>query len=207
MTVHIEKDGDVTIVTLNRPDVRNAVDSEHARALHEAFLAFDADGGAKVAVFHGAHGHFCAGWDLQFGARMQGEAQGAGPDMLAALDFQAEDSQPLGPMGPSRLLLSKPVNAAVSGHAVAGGLELALMCDLRVAARSAVAQGLIPAEAEFVNADLHEAQSLAHLRDPVGPVGAGGRVAAQTGVGGGLRRGGGRRHGAGPVVRHAGDGR
>ena len=70
VTVHIEKDGDVTVVTLDRPDVRNAVDSDHALALYEAFLAFDGDDSAKVAVFHGAHGHFCAGWDLQFGAQL-----------------------------------------------------------------------------------------------------------------------------------------
>ncbi|MDP3246463.1 MAG: crotonase/enoyl-CoA hydratase family protein [Polaromonas sp.] len=132
MTVHREKDGDVTIVTLDRPDVRNAVDSETARALHEAFLAFDADDSAKVAVLHGAHGHFCAGWDLQFGAKLLHEAPVGEAPVFADLDFEAQDSNPPGPMGPSRLLLSKPVIAAVSGAAVAGGTELALWCDMRV---------------------------------------------------------------------------
>lgn len=128
--VRIERIGPVTVVTLDRPDVRNAVDADTARLLHQAFVAFDADPQASVAVFHGANGHFCAGWDLQFGAQLA-QREG-GPNVLADLDFSAADAKPAGPMGPSRLLLSKPVIAAVSGAAVAGGMELALWCDMRV---------------------------------------------------------------------------
>jgi enoyl-CoA hydratase len=128
--VHVEKEGPVTVVTLDRPDVRNAVDAATARALYDAFVAFDADADARVAVFHGANGHFCAGWDLQAGAALAGQGQGA--NVLADLDFATDDTKPRGPMGPSRLLLSKPVIAAVSGAAVAGGMELALWCDMRV---------------------------------------------------------------------------
>jgi enoyl-CoA hydratase len=131
--VRIEKLGSVTVVTLDRPHVRNAVDSATARQLYDAFLAFDADEEARVAVFHGANGHFCAGWDLQFGAAMAQRADGKdGAGVLADLEFAAADAQPVGPMGPSRLLLDKPVVAAVSGAAVAGGMELALWCDMRV---------------------------------------------------------------------------
>ncbi|WP_298933210.1 crotonase/enoyl-CoA hydratase family protein [uncultured Ramlibacter sp.] len=127
--VQIERAGPVTVVTLDRPEVRNAVDAVTARALYQAFVDFDADPQARVAVFHGANGHFCAGWDLQAGARL---AQQGSDGMLADLDFASDDTQPAGPMGPSRLLLSKPVVAAVSGAAVAGGMELALWCDMRV---------------------------------------------------------------------------
>lgn len=129
-SVRVEKQGHVTVVTLDRPEVRNAVDGETARQLHEAFLAFDDDAQARVAVFHGANGHFCAGWDLQYGARMAATPGGA--NVLGDLDFDAGDARAAGPMGPSRLLLAKPVVAAVSGAAVAGGMELALWCDLRV---------------------------------------------------------------------------
>ena len=125
-SVRIEKNGPVTVVVLDRREVRNAVDHATARRLHEAFVAFDADDTASVAVFHGEHGHFCAGWDLQAGAQLDAAVT------TGEFDFEPQHPQPVGPMGPSRLLLSKPVVASVAGAAVAGGMELALWCDMRV---------------------------------------------------------------------------
>jgi enoyl-CoA hydratase len=131
LSVSTEQIGPITVITLNRSAVRNAVDAATAQALYTAFVAFDDDPHARVAVFHGANGHFCAGWDLQFGAKMATLGTSNNTNPLSNLDYLDEPRQP-GPMGPSRLLLSKPVVGAVSGAAVAGGMELALWCDLRV---------------------------------------------------------------------------
>jgi len=128
MAVRIEKDGPVTTVIHSRPEARNAMDPASAEALFEAFKDFDTDDSASVAVFFGEGGAFCAGWDLKYASELEGEAP------LETFDFPEDSGAPTprGPMGPSRLDLSKPVIAAIAGPAVAGGFELALWCDVRV---------------------------------------------------------------------------
>jgi len=125
MTVRVERRGPVTTVVLSRPERRNAVDRPTAEALAGAFRAFEADADACVAVLFGEGGSFCAGADLK------ALSEGRGNRVLPELEAD-------GPMGPTRMQLSKPVIAAIAGHAVAGGLELALWCDLRVVEENAV---------------------------------------------------------------------
>lgn len=138
MTVSIEKLGRVWTVIHNRPEARNAMDPESAEALQAAFLKFDVDDAADIAVFYGEGGAFCAGWDLKFAAQLKDASEIS--DLQFPDEFEANDNGagiPRAPMGPSRLRLSKPVIGAIAGPAVAGGMELALWCDCRVMEESA----------------------------------------------------------------------
>src|SRR5690554_3949825 len=136
MSIEVERDGAVTIVTINRPEARNAINPELAEALFRAFTDFERDETASVAVLTGVPGMFSAGFDLKWAAGNVDESWFAEHEIDGG--FDGHDDRPRkGPMGPTRLLLSKPVIGAISGPAVAGGMELALWCDTRVMERSA----------------------------------------------------------------------
>jgi enoyl-CoA hydratase len=137
MSVRIEKDGAVWTVIHDRPEARNAMDPDSADALTEAFLEFDADDAASVAVFWGSGGAFCAGWDLKYVSTLAADYPLGELDIPPAGPRGNGGEIPRGPLGPSRLELDKPVIGAIEGPAVAGGMELGLWCDFRVMAEDA----------------------------------------------------------------------
>lgn len=137
MSVEIDQSGPVWTITNNRPDARNACDPETAEALHAAFNAFSQCASAKAAVFYGANGAFCAGWDLKYASNLT-NSEDFDREIRGGLEFPIGSAPaPRGPMGPSRMEFDKPVIAAIEGPAVAGGMELALLADCRVMGESA----------------------------------------------------------------------
>ena len=136
MTITIDQTGGITTIAINRPQARNAVNPETARLLYQAFVAFEADEAQRVAILTGTGGYFCAGFDLK--AAGAGDAGNWMAEVQIPDDWEDPMRHPIpGPMGPSRLMLSKPVIAAIEGPAVAGGMELAAWCDMRVMAQGA----------------------------------------------------------------------
>ncbi len=137
MTVRIEKKDKVWTIIHSRPEARNAMDPKSADDLYDAFIEFEKDNNACVAVFWGEGGSFCAGWDLKYASSLTGENPLESLNIKKNREESATGSDiPRGPLGPSRLELSKPVIGAISGPAVAGGMELALWCDFRVMEKS-----------------------------------------------------------------------
>ena len=136
MTVRTEKNGHVWTIIHSRPEARNGMDPQSAQDLHDAFMAFENDADARAAVLWGEGGAFCAGWDLKFAATLTDPAKREAA--FSSIDFPKDGGPPgHGALGPTRLELSKPVIAAVEGPAVAGGMELAIWCDIRVMAETA----------------------------------------------------------------------